>query len=98
MPNIRRFLATLSITGAAALIGAVPALVITASATTTEQTAVAQPHGSGGPDGNGGGGGCGRDSGWQGCGGFVPGQGGFGHGCIGNVCGSWDGARGWFSG
>lgn len=95
MLNIRRILGTVFVAGAAAAIAVAPAAVITAQ---QPATVSAQPHGAGGPDGAGGGTGCGHDKGWQGCGGFIPGQGGFGHGCIGGVCGSWDGARGWFGG
>ncbi|WP_448422622.1 hypothetical protein [Mycolicibacter minnesotensis] len=84
------------IAGAAVAIAAAPTGVMAMN--TPGQATVAQPHGSGGPDGNGGGSGCGHDIGWQGCGGFIPGQGGYGHGCFNGFCGSWDGARGWFSG
>lgn len=100
MLSIRKLVGSMFVATAAAAIAAAPTgvMLMTGSAGTPGQTAVAQPHGSGGPDGNGGGGGCGHDAGWQGCGGFVPGQGGFGHGCFNGICGSWDGGRGWFSG
>jgi hypothetical protein len=94
MLSIRKFVGSMFIATAAVAIAVAPTGVIAMSA----PPVVAQPHGAGGPDGNGGGSGCGHDAGWQGCGGFIPGQGGFGHGCIGGVCGSWDGGRGWFSG
>lgn len=84
------------VAAAAALIAVAPTGVMLTA--TPEGQTVAQPHGAGGPDGNGGGTGCGHDAGWQGCGGFIPGQGGFGHGCLNGICGSWDGGRGWFSG
>ncbi|MBS9534533.1 hypothetical protein KIH27_13145 [Mycobacterium sp. M1] len=96
MTTLRKFVGALFVAGAAAAITVAPTGMTLMAA--PNQAVIAQPHGAGGPDGNGGGGGCGNDRGWQGCGGFLPGQGGFGHGCIGNVCGSWDGARGWFSG
>lgn len=97
MLSIRKFVGSMFVATAATVIAAAPTgvMLMTGSG---GSFAVAQPHGAGGPDGNGGGGGCGRDAGWQGCGGFVPGQGGYGHGCFHGICGSWDGARGWFSG
>jgi len=100
MLSIRKLVGSMFVATAAAAIALAPTgvMLMTGSAGTPGQTAVAQPHGAGGPDGNGGGGGCGHDAGWQGCGGFVPGQGGFGHGCFNGICGSWDGNRGWFSG
>src|SRR5690625_1197172 len=97
MLSIRKLVGSMFVAGAAAAI-AVATTGVMLTAGPAGQTVVAQPHGAGGPDGNGGGGGCGHDAGWQGCGGFVPGQGGFGHGCLNGICGSWDGARGWFSG
>lgn len=96
MTNIRKLIGSLFVAGAATAIALAPTAVSLTAA--PAHSVVAQPHGAGGPDGSGGGTGCGHDQGWQGCGGFVPGQGGFGHGCIGGVCGSWDGARGWFGG
>jgi hypothetical protein len=99
MLSIRNFVGTMFVAGAAAAIAVAPTGLVPAATTDqTGQTVAAQPHGSGGPDGNGGGSGCGHDAGWQGCGGFIPGQGGFGHGCFNGICGSWDGGRGWFSG
>lgn len=97
---MRKVIGSVFVAGAAGAIAVVPTAVMLAQgpAGAPGQAVVAQPHGAGGPDGSGGGGGCAHDSGWQGCGGFTPGQGGFGHGCIGGICGSWDGARGWFVG
>ena len=100
MLSIQKLVGSMFVAGAAAAIAVAPTglILATAPADAANHTVVAQPHGAGGPDGNGGGGGCGHDAGWQGCGGFIPGQGGYGHGCFQGICGSWDGARGWFGG
>lgn len=60
-----------------------------------DRVVVADNTGYGGPDGQGGGGGCGSGANWQGCGGWNPFTGGFGHGCVNGMCGGWDGTRGW---
>ncbi|MEB3067703.1 hypothetical protein K5L39_00725 [Mycolicibacter sp. MYC017] len=100
MLTIRKLVGPMFAAAAAGAIAVAPTCVIAMSTpgSTPSQTVVAAPHGSGGPDGSGGGGGCGHDANWQGCGGFIPGQGGFGHGCLNGICGSWDSGRGWFSG
>lgn len=100
MLSIRNLVGSMFVAGAAAAIAVAPTgvMMMTAPQGTASHSVVAEPHGSGGPDGNGGGSGCGHDANWQGCGGFVPGQGGFGHGCLNGICGSWDSGRGWFSG
>ncbi|WP_407662618.1 hypothetical protein [Mycolicibacter minnesotensis] len=85
-------------TAAAAIALAPTGVMLMTGSGGASHTVLAEPHGSGGPDGNGGGSGCGHDVDWQGCGGFIPGQGGFGHGCFNGICGSWDSNRGWFSG
>lgn len=99
MLTIRKLVGPMFAAAAAGAIAVAPTCVIAMSTPgSPSQTVVAAPHGSGGPDGSGGGGGCGHDANWQGCGGFIPGQGGFGHGCLNGICGSWDSGRGWFSG
>lgn len=97
MLSIRPLLKPLFVATACAALVATPTAVLWTSAP-SNPSVLAEPHGSGGPDGNGGGSGCGQDTNWQGCGGYIPGQGAFGHGCVNGICGSWDSNRGWFSG
>ncbi|OLP03322.1 hypothetical protein [Mycolicibacterium peregrinum] len=90
MLTIRKLMGSVFVAGAAVAIAAGPTAALMTDAPAT--TISAQP--SGGGDA-GGGGGCDSGPGWNGCGGWNPVQGGWGHGCLNGICGGWDGQRGW---
>ena len=94
---IRRKFTTSAVAAVAATaaIVAAPAAAMTLSGSIGADRTVVADNGYGGPDGQCGGGGCGDGANWQGCGGWNPVTGGFGHGCINGLCGGWDGSRGW---
>lgn len=99
MLTIRKLAGTVFVAGAAAAIAAAPTAMLLADAPATltdlsgtNQVVLADPVGGGDA---GGGGGCDSGPGWQGCGGWNPAQGGWGHGCLNGMCGGWDGQRGW---
>lgn len=91
MLTIRKLAGSVFVAGAAVAFAAAPTAMLLADHAPST-TISAQPHGSGDA---GGGGGCDSGPGWNGCGGWNPTQGGFGHGCINGICGGWDGQRGW---
>ncbi|MDV3123695.1 hypothetical protein M1247_02090 [Mycobacterium sp. 21AC1] len=99
MLTIRKLMGSVFVAGAAAAIAAAPTAMLLADSPAsitdlsgTNQVVLASPTGGGDA---GGGSGCDSGPGWQGCGGWNPVQGGFGHGCINGICGGWDGQRGW---